>query len=786
MNYNTPERREQLETARRRERRLLRSAVNFIKEAVMEDEEVEVYFEWPWPCFGWKQHALMELSEFFSDHGIPWLPCRIDGCNYGMRDKDDNLFVKKQWLIRTTSEQFHKVFRAKICPGNHGQHSPIQGMETARTSYYPWKMVQAITRHWSRQYAPERHLHLLEDLVDQPALRATDDLLTGAETAGSSQSSPPHLLPAPVEATSVRFTGETAGSSQSSHPHLLPAPVQPNEAFFTSLSGSSNVFTTSGTMLGTTPQLPEGVTKNEYDRRQANVARFHKAAGHPTNRNLARIIEDAGHPRWKVEVALHHSCPACLSLRSEGTSSGQVPPVSTHQQYEAWMAIAVDSAEWIPPGRRIKVKFLVMMDVATKLRVVQPLFTYGFLEMRTESGQDFIRAFSERWLSTFPKPQVVLLDSAKSFVSQPVQEFFSQLNILTHYVAEKESWAHGTVEATVQDVKHTASAIFLENLDVAPDIVLHLAAAALNATEYTAGYSAFQWAYGTSYNITDEDQRTFHQVQPRVDFTRLVVGRQKAEEIARSTRAKRALTKLNNTTVRQPLRSYSPMDLVKVWRRVWPQEQHKGPRSGFKKSGRPHWVGPGRVVFSEVLPHQKDHEDVRRHVVWVLIGTQLLRCSVHSVRPVTEVERFQFETTSGEQPSRWKSLADVMPRREYFDLLDDEPEENEREHPPLPPAPDDSTVVAPTRRLRQKVTFKPGEYVDKPVAERLQQGDVEDVNDYEEPGNADPKRTTPTDAAASSTSAPPLRRLPPVLPGRLRLNWLRRSRRNLVWKTMPR
>ena len=418
------------------------------------------------------------------------------------------------------------------------------------------------------------------------------------------------------------------------------------------------------------------------------------------------------------------------------------------------MAIAVDSAEWIPPGRRIKVKFLVMMDVATKLRVVQPLFTYGFLEMRTESGQDFIRAFSERWLSTFPKPQVVLLDSAKSFVAQPVQEFFSQLNILTHYVAEKESWAHGTVEATVQDVKHTASAIFLENLDVAPDIVLHLAAAALNATEYTAGYSAFQWAYGTSYNITDEDQRTFHQVQPRVDFTRLVVGRQKAEEIARSTRAKRALTKLNNTTVRQPLRNYSPMDLVKVWRRVWPQEQHKGPRSGFKKSGRPHWVGPGRVVFSEVLPHQKDHEDVRRHVVWVLIGTQLLRCSVHSVRPVTEVERFQFETTSGEQPSRWKSLADVMPRREYFDLLDDEPEENEREHPPLPPAPDDSTVVAPTRRLRQKVTFKPGEYVDKPVAERLQQGDVADVNDYEETGNADPKRTTPTDAAASSTSAP--------------------------------
>ena len=50
MNYNTPERKEILETARRRERRLLRNATGFIKEAVLEDELVEVYFKWPWPC----------------------------------------------------------------------------------------------------------------------------------------------------------------------------------------------------------------------------------------------------------------------------------------------------------------------------------------------------------------------------------------------------------------------------------------------------------------------------------------------------------------------------------------------------------------------------------------------------------------------------------------------------------------------------------------------------------------------------------------------------------------
>ena len=72
-------------------------------------------------------------------------------------------------------------------------------------------------------------------------------------------------------------------------------------------------------------------------------------------------------------------------------------------------------------------------------------------------------------------------------------------------------------------------------------------------------------------------------------------------------------------------------------------------------SGRPHWIGPGRVIFCEVVPHQEG-SDVRRHVCWVLMGKQLFRCSVHSVRPVTPTERFQFETSGEEQGSSLEDL----------------------------------------------------------------------------------------------------------------------------------
>eukprot|EP00439_Symbiodinium_sp_Y106_P012966 s3447_g1.t3 len=954
LDYQAGDRQGRLAEARRKERRLLWNVNVFIKEALMEDDMIEIYFEWPHPNQGWLQQPMVDLSQWMEQQGIPWLPCRLDGCNYGLRDEKDHKFIKKQWLVRTTSEAFHKKFRSKTCPGNHGTHSSTDVLKGTKETYYPWRMVKAFTSHWRDQHVPHKHLRLLEggyieheneesDLEDlHPIESYTEEALLGLTSSSTALGPTEEALIGltssstalgPINTNDYRTiidqyvnqgtytmtalehvlslvpsghrqqkhsrwddgsglilvlgayshgnfcgvskatgrhsklvlfinnvlrrclpTGSTWSSlmvsfnrpalphrdvhnAKGSQNHLVclgdyvngglwlagaPNEQQPvvrrwvygqlvkgyvvptkdrvvtfdphiwhSSQKWTGWRVAISAYTTrmaynlvqqdraeldrlqfpvcarlnmelaQESLAVTQPtmepeELPEGVSKEELERWKANVSKFHKAAGHPSNRNLAKIISDAGHAPWKVQVAINHHCPACASLRPGGTSSGQIPPASTHPQYEAWQAVAIDSAEWIPPKTKQKVKFLVFMDVATKLRVVQPLYVMDFLQMRQESGEDLIKAFSERWLGTFPKPQVVLMDAAKSFSSEPVREFFSDVNILTHFVAEKEAWAHGTVEAAVQDVKQTASAIFLDDRSLPLEVALQLATSALNSTEYTAGFSSFQWAYGTAYRISDEDVMTYQAVKPSTDFAKLVTARQRAEEIARTTRATRVLGKLQNTTVRQPLRNFSPMDLIKVWRRVWPAEQHRGPRGGFKKAGRPHWIGPGRVVFSEVLPHQKDLEDDRRHIVWVLIGTQLLRCSVHSVRPVTEDERFVFETTSTEKPSQWTSLADVLPKKEYVDLSDQVPDEAETQLPALPSQPDASTTVLPTRRLRQKVTFKTGDYVDNPVRDRLQHDVDEEVNVYgpeNEPatasttrplGDEDPEQGQPT------------------------------------------
>ena len=797
----------------------------------------------------------------------------------------------KKWMIKTTDDKFHRVFRAKTCCGNHGQHGAIEGQETEKSAYYPWKLVQAWTRHWKEQLTPERHLRLLS-LRDDCSLENEDDNvsadyvisedcealeeyegdfmtcdesgdLTACEQvsveslaseafqhqdfsmstckfilgefcrnlATASPGPEHHRWKMPNTSASVfgafshgAFHGVTKASNRHASlvkfvnaylRHHLPGQTwssfmitwngvaQPHRdvhnmkgtlnvvhglgsysggglwlcgkpplgqpvvrrrgldgsylqgyventferfvVFDPSTIHASQAFQGSLIMLSayTTRMLPhlcredrqslrdlgfplpksstssstwaapavidssptsltlESVSSQDRARWEAQVAKFHKAAGHPTNRNLAKIVKDAGHEDWKVEIALKYDCPACKSLKQGGTSSGQIPPVATHSTYAAWQAVGVDSGEWVPPGSKIKVKFLLFMDVATKLRVVCPLFTYPLLEMRTESGQDFISGFTEHWIAHYPRPKVIILDAAKSFVSDAVHEFASSLNIGLSFVAEKEAWAHGVIEAGVQDLKMTASAIHLDALTQNPYVTLWLATSSLNATEFTAGFSSFQWAFGSQYNLSDEDVRTFASANCPDNFTKLVTAREQAQATALKTRGRRVLSKLANSTVRQPLKTFAAMDLVKIWRRVWPKEQHQGPRGGLKKSGRPHWVGPGRVIFSEVLPHQ-DADDDRRHIVWVLVGSQLFRCSVHSVRHVNEVERFQYETSGQEDMSSWKSLAEVLPRREYQDLTDQVPTADEVELPDLPSEPGPSTVITPTRRLPRK------------------------------------------------------------------------------------
>ena len=116
----------------------------------------------------------------------------------------------------------------------------------------------------------------------------------------------------------------------------------------------------------------------------------------------------------------------------------------------------------------------------------------------------------------------------------------------------------------------------------------------------------------------------------------------------------------------------------------------------------------------------------------------MMRCSVHSVRPVSEAERIAFEVSSKEDPTQWRSLADILPKRDYVDMVDEVPGDGEVEDPDLPVLPDPSTALIPQRRVhgKQPATSQemitPEERQLRQLAER-DEVPTEDINDYDAP-----------------------------------------------------
>ena len=112
----------------------------------------------------------------------------------------------------------------------------------------------------------------------------------------------------------------------------------------------------------------ENPTTAERESWAVKLLHYHRAAGHPSNRSLARLVETAGRPGWQVEMALDLKCDACAASRPGGMASGQIPPASVAPLPEAWTHVGIDVGEWPVPRHGVKIKFLLMVDLATKLK----------------------------------------------------------------------------------------------------------------------------------------------------------------------------------------------------------------------------------------------------------------------------------------------------------------------------------------------------------------------------------------------------------------------------------
>ena len=97
------------------------------------------------------------------------------------------------------------------------------------------------------------------------------------------------------------------------------------------------------------------------------LKRLHDAAGHPSNTNLAKLLSDRGYPKWLIDEARKLHCQVCLDLqRGEHLRV----PVSVNQKIVPWEVVGLDCFEVFYPSLKIKVRWLLMVDVCTRFMAV--------------------------------------------------------------------------------------------------------------------------------------------------------------------------------------------------------------------------------------------------------------------------------------------------------------------------------------------------------------------------------------------------------------------------------
>ncbi|CAL1164199.1 unnamed protein product [Cladocopium goreaui] len=617
-----------------------------------------------------------------------------------------------------TSLNYNTPERVELLESKRRKERKVLSSDTARSSYYPWKMVVAIAKTWKSQLVPERWQSILFLTVDSNVPNSTFEQqlweMNPAEMADDIAEVPPDEGYSPTSLAPEDAPAIPADLADDDGQMVLP-PAQ-DERSGGDLRPQS--------MQSSKASNPSQMASSRWQQDGHGRWSKHEADGKiiPSTKQLAE---------WNVKLQKFHK--ASGDQTPGGSSSGKIPPVSTNRLPQAWHMVMMDVGEWNVVSVRKKLKFLLMIDAATKFRSTVPLMVYDINQQGNENAKMVIEAFGRGWLAEKPKPLVVVPDNANTLCSAAFREFCHTNNLWLSPPVEKEAWAHGIAERAVQETKLLADKIFISDGTLSLELCLALSTAALNSTENAHGFSPFQWAYGHSFQWTDEDITTHLQLQqahPLSEFEKLLSCRRKAENLARQVRANNILVRLKNSCPRQPLQNFEPATLVKVWRKSLPHEAAKGKRSGFTKTIKPHWVGPGRVLFQELLPSQSGGD--RRHVVWVVLGGRAHRCSVHSVRPLTSQEEALHEIQHGGEEMSWKSITDFLPRRDYVDMLDDEPGADDVEAPDLPAQPDKSTWL-PSCRLYGK-TDKQGNdkaaQALKGAAMRLPA--LPPVNEYEE------------------------------------------------------
>ncbi|CAE7836823.1 GIP [Symbiodinium sp. CCMP2592] len=342
------------------------------------------------------------------------------------------------------------------------------------------------------------------------------------------------------------------------------------------------------------------------------MMRIHRASGHASFSNLAKLLERRGSPKWAVEMAAEMTCPDCAETRRPPGA----PVASADEPASLWEVLGADvfEYEFVKDGKPFKCKALLMVDRASRYAS-----TYVFREFPSDESwepdtSEIKKAIVAGWLAHNPAPKWLFTDAAPYFTSREMLDFVGRSGIGLLTAPAEAHWLLGVEERTIQIIKRAADKIDKEDLGLGVSELLSLACHGHNSHIHSAtGYSPFQWARGWQR----EDSVPVG-LDPKRAFSRTLLLRAKAETAFARADAAEKLSRLNNT-VQRPTAKYDPGSLVMLWR-------------VRAKAGRGAWTGPLRVLLQEGT------------TLWLATGSTMVKAKTNQVRKCTERETLVVST----------------------------------------------------------------------------------------------------------------------------------------------
>ena len=233
----------------------------------------------------------------------------------------------------------------------------------------------------------------------------------------------------------------------------------------------------------------EDMTDEERNQILRKIQHIHRATGHGSLKTLIRALEDRGVSQKVLAVAKSFSCPVCIEHKRPDPRRFATLEVLPGK----WERVQIDSADWIHPGSRLRMHFVMMVDEGSRFRVARALFQH---KTKLPNWEDIKTAYEELWLPHFGKPEVVRADPAGLWRSRAADQYFAERQVFLEPIVAEAHWRLGIAEGAIKSAKGTMTRLAEEYPEMSMHELLATATMVANKLETYRRYTPLQHAMG--------------------------------------------------------------------------------------------------------------------------------------------------------------------------------------------------------------------------------------------------------------------------------------------------